>query len=88
MDVEVRRPALAEEVEHAAAEVGGGVLHAPRLHGDDRRAPGVLQVDALVAAVAARISEVVPEVRFRDEREHEARHAGGPFVATLRRRCQ
>ena len=48
-------------------------LMRPVLDGDDGRAPRVLHVDPCVAAVAARVAVVVPELRLRDEREDESR---------------
>ena len=60
MDVEVRRPAVAVEVEHAAGARGGRPeLDRPRLGRDRRRALRRHQVVALVAAPAARVAEVV-----------------------------
>ena len=66
-------PLRAVEVEHAAAEAGLPVLDRAVLDRDDRRAPRVLHVDPRVAAVAAGIAVVVPEVRLGDEREDEPR---------------
>ena len=69
----VRRPALAVVVEHASAEAGFPVLDPAVLDRNDGRAPRVLHVDPSVAAVAARVAVVVPELRLRDERKDEPR---------------
>jgi hypothetical protein len=94
MDIEVCRTAGAVVVEHAAAEPGVPVLDPAILDGHDGGAPRVLHVDARVAAVAARVAVVVPEIRLGNKREDEARYrallipAGGCRKRRRRQACK
>jgi hypothetical protein len=76
VDVHVHRPASPVQVQHAAAETRVRVGDAPGFDCDHGSAPGVLHVDAGMAAVGARVAVVVPELGLGNEREDQPRHTG------------
>ena len=77
MDVEIRRAALAVEVEHAAGAGGRRPeLDLPVLRRNCRRAPGREDVVPLVPALSARRAEVVEVGRRADEREDDRLRPG------------
>jgi hypothetical protein len=72
VDVEVRGAAVAIEVEHAAGPRGGDVVLDPSgFRRDRQRLPRRDDVDPFVAALSARVAEVVPVAELAEDREDD-----------------